>query len=164
MKIKSLIFVTAIFALMNAGCSDKKEEPKNVQKRDFDEKNVNSFASSIVVEPEQFNLNELGVPAFLSAEKEFSSKWNYAGSKKILKRIVDKICRTERRCARRVDSVAYRKDCFFILDSLMRNKYLDSLIVDAQRRDYGRANSEEHEKKVKKILDSLVKHRKNVDK
>lgn len=31
MKMKYLIFVTAIFALMNVGCSDKKEEPQNQQ-------------------------------------------------------------------------------------------------------------------------------------
>lgn len=106
---------------------------------------------------EQFDLNELGIPAFLSAEKEFSAKWNYAGSKKVLKRIIDKICRTERRCAPRIDSSAYRKNVFFILDSLAQNKQLDSLIADIEQRDYEFSSPEQHEKRVKKILDSLLK-------
>lgn len=155
MKIKYLAIATA-FVLLNVGCSDKKEEPQQIiQKED-----LNSSIHPNTNEYEQFDLNELGIPAFLSAEKDFSAKWNYAGSKKVLKRIIDKICRTERRCAPRIDSSEYRKNVFFILDSLAQNKQLDSLITDIERKDYEFSSPEQHEKRVKKILDSLLKNKK----
>ncbi len=50
MKMKYLIFVTAIFALMNVGCSDKKEVPDDLNKQKK-EKNVVLEDSSDVVEP-----------------------------------------------------------------------------------------------------------------
>ena len=155
MKMKYLIFAT-VFALLSVGCSEKREESQQMVQKE----GLNSSVHPATNEYDQFDLNELGIPPFLSAEKEFSAKWNYAGSKKMLKRIVDKICRTERRCAPRIDSSEYRKNVFFILDSLAQNKQLDSLIADIERRDYEFSNPEQHEKKVKKILDSLLKNRK----
>ena len=145
MKIKYLVFV-ALFMLVCVGCSEKKEETQQIVQKE----GLNSSIHPATNEYDQFDLNELGVPPFLSAEKEFSAKWNYAGSKKVLKKIVDKICRTERRCASRIDSSAYRKNVFFILDSLAQNKKLDSLIADIERRDYEFSSQEQHEKRVKK--------------
>lgn len=161
MNMKYLIFFIA-FALLNAGCSEKKDEPqqKVQDKNALIRKELNSSTRPTTNQYEQFDLNELGIPPFLSAEKEFSAKWNYVGSKKMLKRIVDKICRTERRCAPRTDSSKYRANVFFILDSLAQNKQLDSLIADIEQRDYEFSNPEQHEKRVKKILDSLLKNRK----
>jgi len=49
MKMKYLIFVTAILALMNAGCSDKKEVPDDLNKQKK-EKNVVVDDSSNVVD------------------------------------------------------------------------------------------------------------------
>lgn len=155
MKKKYLLFA-ALLALLSVCCSDKKEEPQQMVQKD----GLNSSVHPITNEYEQFDLNELGIPAFLSAEKDFSAKWNYVGSKKMLKRIIDKICRTERRCAPRIDSSEYRKNVFFILDSLAQKKQLDSLIADIARRDYEFSSPEQHEKRVKKILDSLLKNRK----
>ena len=49
MKMKYLIFVTAIFALMNVGCSDKKDVPDDLNKQK-EEKNVVVDDSSNVVD------------------------------------------------------------------------------------------------------------------
>ena len=63
--------------------------------------------------------------------------------------IVDKICIIENRpCASWLDSIAYKNDVKFILDSLMQNNILDSLI-EARKKEieerkkldcYGRDN------------------------
>jgi len=163
MKTKYLVIATT-FALLNIGCSDKNENLQKEREEDVLIENKKNLPARLLKdEYEQFDLNELGVSSFLSAEKEFSAKWNYTGNKKMLKRVIDKICRTERRCAPRVDSVAYRSDVLFILDSLMQSRRLDSLIVDIEQRDYNRSNPVEHEKEVKKILDSLLKNRRKED-
>ena len=49
MKMKSLIFVTAILALMNTGCSDKKDVPDDLNKQK-EEKNVVVEDSSNVID------------------------------------------------------------------------------------------------------------------
>ena len=55
-------------------------------------------------------------------------RWNYAKDTELFMDVVGKICREAKICASRLDSVAYKKDVAVILDSLMRNNILDSLI------------------------------------
>lgn len=70
----------------------------------------------------------VGVRAFRAAKKEFVKRWNYAKDTELFMDVVGKICREAKICASRLDSVAYKNDVTFILDSLMRNNILDSLI------------------------------------
>ena len=70
----------------------------------------------------------VGVRAFRAAKKEFVKRWNYTKDTHLVMDIVDQICRDVRPCAAMIDSVAYKNDVTFILDSLMRNNLLDSLI------------------------------------
>ena len=190
MKMKYLIFVTAIFALMNVGCSDKKEEPQNQQQIDVpvasdsvkkmpQAKNpkIPLDSSQILTykDIDQSDSIMVGIRAFETVEKEFVKRWNYAGEKRWLLRVVDEICRKKRSCASRMDSVAYKADVFFVLDSLIRNKQLDSLVEMHKDRDYElqnrdcswanapkglcpeNPNSQESKKRMKTIMDSIIK-------
>lgn len=140
MKMKYLIFVTAIFALMNVGCSDKKEEPQNQQQveQPIAKKEPQiPLDSSRIVTLKDFDPNDsiiVGVRAFRAARKEFVKRWNYTKNTELFIDVVDGICMEKRPCAAMWDSVAYKNDVTFILDSLMRNNLLDS-VIEAKRQE-----------------------------
>lgn len=140
MKMKYLIFVTAIFALMNVGCSDKKEEPQNQQQveQPIAKKEPQiPLDSSRIVTLKDFDPNDsimVGVRAFRAARKEFVKRWNYTKNTELFMDVVDEICMEKRPCAAMRDSVAYKNDVTFILDSLMRNNLLDS-VIEAKRQE-----------------------------
>jgi len=187
MKVKYLIFAMA-FALLNVGCSDKKEEPQNQQQIDVpvasdsvkkmpQAKNpkIPLDSSQILTykDIDQSDSIMVGIRAFETVEKEFVKRWNYAGEKRWLLRVVDEICRKKRSCASRMDSVAYKADVFFVLDSLIRNKQLDSLVEMHKDRDYEQRNRdcswanapkeqcpEIPKTRIRSILDSLIKNHK----
>ena len=90
----------------------------------------------------------IGVRAFGRARREFIKYWNYNKDTDLFIDVVGQICRGFRQCPSRVDSIAYQKEVYFILDSLMRNNILDSLI-EARKKEieerkkldcYGRDN------------------------
>ena len=143
MKMKYLIFVTAIFALMNVGCSDKKEETQNQQQIDVpvasdsvkkmpQAKNpkIPLDSSQILTykDIDQSDSIMVGIRAFRVAEKEFVKRWHYTKDTKLFMDVVGKICRELQTCASRLDSVVYKNNVTFILDSLMRNNLLDGAI------------------------------------
>ena len=169
MKMKYLIFVTAVFALMNVGCSDKKEEPQSQQQMEqpvSQKKSVVPLDSSRIVTLQDFDQNDsimVGVRAFRSAKKEFVKRWNYTKDTKLFMDIVDGICMEVRSCASMMDSVAYKNDVMFILDSLMRNNLLDDAIevkkheiIDREKGCFGK--NKFTELCQKKINEELKKH------
>ena len=136
MKIKCLIAAMFI-ALLCTGCLEKKEETQEQQQTTINanlKKAKNPkipLDSSQIVTLKDFDPNDsisVGVRAFRAAKKEFVKRWNYTKDTELFMDVVGKICREARTCASRLDSVAYKNDVTFILDSLMRNSILDSLI------------------------------------
>lgn len=170
MKMKSLIFVTAILALMNVGCSEKKEEPQSHQQVEQPivkkKKYKIPLDSSRIVTLQDFDQNDsimVGVRAFRSAKKEFVKRWNYTKDTKLFMDIVDGICMEVRSCASMMDSMAYKNDVMFILDSLMRNNLLDDAIevkkheiIDREKGCFGK--NKFTELCQKKINEELKKH------
>ena len=146
MKMKYLIFVTAVFALMNVGCLDKKEEPQNQQQVEqpvSQKESVVPLDSSRIVTLQDFDQNDsimVGVRAFRSAKKEFVKRWNYTKDTDLFIDVVDKICLKSRPCAAMMDSVAYKNDVTFILDSLMRNNLLDKAVEERKKEIHEREN------------------------
>ena len=178
MKVKYLIFVMA-FALLSVGCSEKNDEPQSQQQMEqpvSQKKSVVPLDSSRIVTLKDFDPNDsiaVGVRAFMAAEKEFVKRWNYAGENRWLLRVIEEICRIKRPCASKMDSVAYKADVLFVLDSLIRNKQLDSLVEMHKNRDYERRNRdcswanapkgqcpENPDTRIRSILDSLIKNHK----
>lgn len=142
MKIKSIVCVLSVFALC-MGCSDKKEESQGLQQTEVSmtETSVKKMTkaknpkipldSSQIVTLKDFDPNDsisVGVRAFRAAKKEFVKRWNYTKDTELFMDVVDKICLESRLCAAMMDSVAYKNDVAFILDSLMRNNLLDKAI------------------------------------
>lgn len=75
-----------------------------------------------------FNPNDsilVGVRAFRAARKEFVKRWNYTKNTELFMDVVDEICMGKRQCAAMLDSVAYKNDVTFILDSLIEAKRLE---------------------------------------
>ena len=136
-----LIIATA-FALLSVGCSEKKDEPQDQQtgisKEQTPAKELTKakkykipLDSSQIVTLENFDPNDsimVGIRAFRAAEKEFVKLWKYTKDTELFIDIVGKICRENRPCASRLDSIAYKNDVAFILDSLMRNNLLEKNI------------------------------------
>lgn len=134
---KNCFIFAVIFALLGVGCSEKKEEAQEQQQTTINAnlKKVENpkipLDSSQIVTLKDFDPKDsimVGVRAFRAAKKEFVKRWNYAKDTELFMDVVGKICREARICASRLDSVAYKNDVTFILDSLMRNNILDSLI------------------------------------
>jgi hypothetical protein len=145
MKVKSIICALSLLALC-MGCSDKKEEPQSQQQVEQPVSQIKSVVpldSSRIVTLKDFDPNDsisVGVRAFRAAKKEFVKRWNYTGENRWLLRGIEEICRIKRPCASRMDSVAYKADVLFVLDSLIRNKQLDSLVEMHKDRDYEQRN------------------------
>lgn len=135
MKMNYLIFAM-VFALLSVGCSDKKEETQeqqttiNVNLKKAKNPKIPLDSSQILryKDIDQSDSIMVGIRAFDVAKKEFVKRWNYAKDTELFMDVVGKICREAKICASRLDSVAYKKDVAVILDSLMRNNILDSLI------------------------------------
>lgn len=178
MKVKSIVCILSFIALC-MGCSEKKEESQSQQQLEQPVSQMESVVpldSSRIVAMNDFDPNDsisVGVRAFRVAEKEFVKRWNYTGESRWLLRVIEEICRIKRPCASRMDSVAYKADVLFVLDSLVRNKQLDSLVEMHKDRDYERRNRdcswanapkgqcpENPKTKIRSILDSLIKNHK----
>lgn len=178
MKVKSIICALSLLVLC-MGCSEKKEESQSQQQLEQPVSQMESVVpldSSRIVAMNDFDPNDsisVGVRAFRVAEKEFVKRWNYTGESRWLLRVIEEICRIKRPCASRMDSVAYKADVLFVLDSLVRNKQLDSLVEMHKDRDYERRNRdcswanapkgqcpENPKTKIRSILDSLIKNHK----
>jgi len=154
MKIKSIVCVLSVFALC-MGCSDKKDVPQsqqqvNVSETKTSEKKISKakkykipLDSSRIVTLKDFDPNDsisVGVRAFRAARKEFVKRWNYTKDTELFMDVVDKICLESRLCAAMMDSVAYKNDVAFILDSLMRNNLLDKAIEARKQEIHEREN------------------------
>jgi hypothetical protein len=178
MKVKSIICALSLLVLC-MGCSDKKEEPQSQQQLEQPVSQIKSVVpldSSRIVTLKDFDPNDsisVGVRAFRAAKKEFVKRWNYTGENRWLLRVIEEICRIKRPCASRMDSVAYKADVLFVLDSLIRNKQLDSLVEMHKDRDYEQRNRdcswanapkgqcpEIPKTRIRSILDSLIKNHK----
>lgn len=136
MKIR-VVSLLAFLLIIISGCSEKKEKPKEmVQKVDFVKGEPRKSRllipdTSRIVRLKDIDPNDsisIGVRAFNRAEKDFIKKWNYGKDRTLFVRVFDHICRESRQCPAMKDSVAYQKEVYFILDSLMQNNILDSLI------------------------------------
>lgn len=92
----------------------------------------------------------VGVRAFRAARKEFVKRWNYTKDTDLLMDVVDKICLESRPCAAMLDSVAYKNDVTSILDSLMRNGFLDKAIETRKQEMNGPCFGKNYEKNKKK--------------
>ncbi|MDY6329876.1 MAG: hypothetical protein SPL52_00070 [Fibrobacter sp.] len=178
MKVKSIICALSLLVLC-MGCSDKKEEPQSQQQLEQPVSQIKSVVpldSSRIVSLKDFDPNDsisVGIRAFRAAKKEFVKRWNYTGENRWLLRVIEEICRIKRPCASRMDSVAYKADVLFVLDSLIRNKQLDSLVEMHKDRDYEQRNRdcswanapkgqcpEIPKTRIRSILDSLIKNHK----
>jgi hypothetical protein len=178
MKVKSIICVLSLLVLC-MGCSEKKEESQSQQQLEQPVSQIKSVVpldSSRIVSLKDFDPNDsisVGIRAFRAAKKEFVKRWNYTGENRWLLRVIEEICRIKRPCASRMDSVAYKADVLFVLDSLIRNKQLDSLVEMHKDRDYEQRNRdcswanapkgqcpEIPKTRIRSILDSLIKNHK----
>ena len=168
MNMKYLV-IAIVFALLSAGCGEKKEDPQSQQQMEqpvSQKKSAVPLDRSRIVTLQDFDQNDsimVGVRAFRSAKKEFVKRWNYTKDTKLFMDIVDGICMEIRSCASMMDSVAYKNDVMFILDSLMRNNLLDDAIevkkyeiIDREKGCFGK--NKFTELCQKKINEELKKH------
>jgi hypothetical protein len=168
MKMKYLVFAIA-FALLNMGCSDKKEEPQSQQASVLKEQTLTKeltkkkkykipLDSSQIVTLKDFDPNDsisVGVRAFRAAKKEFVKRWNYTKDTDLFIDVVDKICLKSRHCAAMMDSVAYKNDVTFILDSLMRNNLLDKAVEERVQEMNGPCFGDNYKKNEKKCQEEI---------
>ena len=168
MKNKYLVLAIA-FALLNVGCSEKKEEPQSQQASVLKEQTLTKeltkkkkykipLDSSQIVTLKDFDPNDsisVGVRAFRVAKKEFVKRWNYTKDTDLFIDVVGKICREFRTCASRLDSVAYKNDVTFILDSLMRNNLLDRAVEARIQEMNGPCFGENYKKNEKKCQEEI---------
>lgn len=136
------LLAVALVALL-CGCSEKKDEPQGLQQTEVSvaespvkkmpkaKKPKIPLDSSQILRYKDIDQSDsimVGIRAFSAAKKEFVKQWNYTKDTELFMDVVGKICREFRACASRLDSVAYKNDVTFILDSLMRNNLLDGAI------------------------------------
>jgi len=140
---KKYLLIATLFMVVCVGCSDKKENPQSQQQTEVSvaETPVKKMRqaknpkipldSSQILRYKDIDQSDsimVGIRAFEAAEKEFVKRWSYTKDTELFLDVVGKICRESRTCASRLDSVAYKNDVAFILDSLMRNNLLDGAI------------------------------------
>jgi len=180
MKVKSIICALSLLVLC-MGCSDKKEESRSQQASVLKEQTLTKeltkkkkykipLDSSQIVTLKDFDPNDsimVGIRAFSAAKKEFVKQWNYTKDTELFMDVVGKICRKFRTCASRLDSVAYKNDVTFILDSLMRNNLLDGAIEariqemngpcfgDNYNKNKKRCDEESEERIRRKVIEEL---------
>ena len=181
MKIR-VVSLLAFLLIIISGCSEKEEKPKEmVQKVDFVKGEPRKSRllipdTSRIVRLRDLDPNDsisIGVRAFDRARREFIKYWNYNKDIDLFIDVVGQICRGFRQCPSRVDSIAYQKEVYFILDSLMRNNILDSAI-NAKKQEieerkkldcYGRDNltkkcQDLFQRKMKEYVTEVLKKRK----
>ena len=136
MKIQFVCLLTFLLITIS-GCSEQKEEQKeNMQNVEFVKQEPRKSRllipdTSRIVRLRDLDPNDsvlVAARAFNRAEREFIKKWNYDKDRDLFIDVFDHICREFRECPSMKDSVTYQKEVYFILDSLMRNNILDSLI------------------------------------
>ena len=136
MKIQFVCLLTFLLITI-LGCSEKEEAPKEIaQEVEFVKQEPRKSRllipdTSRIVRLRDLDPNDsisIGVRAFDRARREFIKYWNYNKDIDLFIDVVGQICRGFRQCPSRVDSIAYQKEVYFILDSLMQNNILDSLI------------------------------------
>ena len=164
MRMMSLIIAIA-FAIFSVGCSEKKEKSQDQQQTDVPATKTSAKKKTKAKNPkipldssqiltykdiDQSDSIMVGIRAFDAAKKEFVKRWNYAKDTDLFIDIVWKICRESRKCASRLDSVAYKNDVAFILDSLMRNTLLDGAIEARIQEMNGPCFGENYNKNKKK--------------
>ena len=161
MKNKHLFFLMAL-AVFFVGCSEKKEEPQSQQQVEQPivkkKKYKIPLDSSRIVTLKDFDPNDsisVGVRAFRAAKKEFVKRWNYTKDTDLFIDVVDKICLKSRHCAAMMDSVAYKNDVTFILDSLMRNNLLDKAIEERVQEMNGPCFGDNYKKNEKKCQEEI---------
>ena len=127
MKIKSLIFVTAIFALMNAGCSDKKEEAKKMQELMAIGINEQSAELDWQDSSKRIVLKDVILPFV----KRLCPLSNVECPKKYdiedLYWTVEWKCK-KKNCASYIQDNSFVEERIFVLDSLYQSNVLDSLV------------------------------------
>ena len=69
--------------------------------------------------------------------------------------MVDKICMESHSCAAMMDSVAYKNDVTFILDSLMRNNLLDKAVEERVQEMNGPCFGDNYKKNEKKCQEEI---------
>ena len=181
MKIQFVCLLTFLLIIIS-GCSEKEEKPKEmVQEVEFVKQEPRKSRllipdTSRIVRLKDIDPNDsisIGVRAFNRAEREFIKKWNYDKDRDLFIDVFDHICREFRECPSMKDSVTYQKEVYFILDSLMRNNILDSLI-EARKKEieerkkldcYGRDNltkkcQDLFQRKMKEYVTEVLKKRK----
>lgn len=169
MKIKYFVFCVA-FALLSVGCSDKKDESQGqeqmgVSVRETRVKKMTKandpkipLDSSQILRYKDIDQSDsimVGIRAFEAAEKEFVKRWSYTKDTELFMDIVGKICRESGSCASRLDSVAYKNDVAFILDSLMHNNLLDGAVEARIREMNGPCFGENYKKNEKKCQEEI---------
>ena len=181
MKIQFVCLLTFLLITI-LGCSEQKEEQKeNVQNVEFVKQEPRKSRLLIPDTSRIVRLRDLdpqdsvlvAARAFNRAEKDFIKKWNYGKDRTLFVRVVEQICRESRQCPAMKDSVAYQKEVYFILDSLMQNNILDSAI-NAKKQEieerkkldcYGRDNltkkcQDLFQRKMKEYVTEVLKKRK----
>ena len=158
----NFLFFMVVLALFCAGCSEKKEEPQSQQQVEQPivkkKKYKIPLDSSRIVTLKDFDPNDsisVGVRAFRAAKKEFVKRWNYTKDTDLFIDVVDKICLKSRHCAAMMDSVAYKNDVTFILDSLMRNNLLDKAIEERVQEMNGPCFGDNYKKNEKKCQEEI---------
>ena len=168
MKIQYLV-IALVFALLSVGCSDKKDELQAQQTSVSKEQTLTKeltkkkkykipLDSSRIVTLKDFDPNDsisVGVRAFRAAKKEFVKRWNYTKDTDLFIDVVDKICLKSRPCAAMMDSVAYKNDVTFTLDSLMRNNLLDKAVEERVQEMNGPCFGDNYKKNEKKCQEEI---------
>ena len=158
MKIQFVCLLTFLLITI-LGCSEQKEEQKeNVQNVEFVKQEPRKSRllipdTSRIVRLRDLEPNDsisIGVRAFDRARREFIKYWNYNKDTDLFIDVVGQICRGFRQCPSRVDSIAYQKEVYFILDSLMRNNILDSAINAKKQEIEERKNNCHYQKIITK--------------
>ena len=181
MKIR-VVSLLVFLLIIISGCSEQKEEQKeNVQNVEFVKQEPRKSRLLIPDTSRIVRLRDLdpqdsvlvAARAFNRAEREFIKKWNYDKDRDLFIDVFDHICREFRQCPAMKDSVAYQKEVYFILDSLMQNNILDSAI-NAKKQEieerkkldcYGRDNltkkcQDLFQRKMKEYVTEVLKKRK----
>ena len=158
MKIRVVSLLTFLLITIS-GCSEQKEEQKeNMQNVEFVKQKPRKSRllipdTSRIVRLRDFDPQDsvlVAARAFNRAEKDFIKKWNYGKDRTLFVRVVEQICRESRQCPAMKDSVAYQKEVYFILDSLMQNNILDSAINAKKQEIEERKNNCHYQKIITK--------------
>lgn len=166
---KIILLVVMLFLFVS--CSEKKENAPEQQTSALEmqppakeltktKKYKIPLDSSRIVTLKDFDPKDsimIGVRAFNKAEKEFVKRWNYTKDTELFIDVVGKICRESRPCASRLDSVAYKNDVTSILDSLMRNGFLDKAIEARKQEMNGPCFGKNYEKNFKLCNEEISK-------